>query len=230
MGFQGHPASAFRVAASSGCNDFNDCNCRNAAAVSAGRLRHGGPTAGGDAFHYCPADRCRRLAAAADSGGQQAARAVLGVVSVKPRIWGIVNGPDGPLTIIGVAPGHPCRQAYKNLLPRLPGPGQAIVGPGVAAGESADILQLEGAMRGTYQVIGRLPDKTGIFTHDLVLLNAQDARRLISLPDGYASDLAVEVFHEEEAGRHPGGPGGCVSVAGALRHATAKCRNVCRRY
>ena len=53
-------------------------------------------------------------------------------------------------------------------------------------------------MRGTYQVIGRLPDNTGIFTHDLVLLNAQDARKLISLPDGYASDLAVDVFHEGE--------------------------------
>jgi len=141
-----------------------------------------------------------------DAGGWQplptreavrAARAVPGVISVTPRIWGIVNGPDGPLTIIGIAPGI-IPPAYKDLLPRLPGPGQAIVGPGVAAGESADFLQLEGALRSTYQVIGRTPDKTGIFTQDLVLLNAQDARELISLPDGYASDLAVEVFHEEE--------------------------------
>jgi ABC-type lipoprotein release transport system permease subunit len=108
-----------------------------------------------------------------------------------------VNGPDGPLTIIGVAPG-PIAPAYKDLLPRLPKPGQAIVGPAVAVGDSADILQLEGALRGTYRIIGRTPDETGIFTHDLVLLNAQDARKLISLPDGYASDLAVEVFHEEE--------------------------------
>jgi cell division protein FtsX len=127
----------------------------------------------------------------------QAARTVPGVVSLKPRIWGIVNGPDGPLTVIGFAPGT-IPEAYKGLLPRLPEPGQAIVGPGVAAGESAEILQLEGSMRGTYQVIGRLPDNTGIFTHDLVLLNAQDARKLISLPDGYASDLAVDVFHEGE--------------------------------
>jgi len=141
-----------------------------------------------------------------DAGGWQplptreavrAARAVPGVISVTPRIWGIVNGPDGPLTIIGIVPGI-IPPAYKDLLPRLPGPGQAIVGPGVAAGESADFLQLEGALRSTYQVIGRTPDKTGIFTQDLVLLNAQDARELISLPDGYASDLAVEVFHEEE--------------------------------
>jgi ABC-type lipoprotein release transport system permease subunit len=80
----------------------------------------------------------------------------------------------------------------------LPRPGQAIIGPGVAAGGFADILPLQGALRSTFRVIGRLPDKTGLFTQDLVLLNAQDARQLISLPDGYASDLAVEVFHEEE--------------------------------
>jgi hypothetical protein len=149
-----------------------------------------------------PAIVVRRI----DAGGWQplptreavrAAKTVPGVISVTPRIWGIVNGPDGPLTIIGVAPGI-IPPAYKDLLPRLPNPGQAIVGPGVAAGESADILQLEGAMRSTYQIIGRTPDNTGIFTHDLVLLNAQDARKLIRLPDGYSSDLALDVFHEEE--------------------------------
>jgi len=127
----------------------------------------------------------------------QAAGTVPGVIAATPRIWGIVNGPAGPLTIIGVAPGI-IAPAYKDLLPRLPRPGQAIVGPGVAAGGFADRLQLEGALRGTYRVIGRLPDKTGLFTQDLVLLNAQDARQLIGLPDGYASDLAVEVFHEQE--------------------------------
>lgn len=127
----------------------------------------------------------------------QAARTVPGVTAVTPRIWGMVNGPAGPLTVIGVAPGI-IAPAYKDFLPRLPGPGQAIVGPGVAAGGIADTLQLEGVLRGTYRVIGRLPDKTGLFSQDLVLLNAQDARQLISLPDGFASDLAVEVFHEEE--------------------------------
>jgi hypothetical protein len=126
----------------------------------------------------------------------QAAGSVPGVISVTPRIWGIVNGPQGPLTVIGVSQGI-VPQGYKDLLPRLPDPGQAIVGPGVAAGEFTDI-QLAGSTRSSYRIIGRLPDKTGIFSHDLVLLNVQDVRKLIRLPDGFASDLALDVFHDQE--------------------------------
>lgn len=37
-----------------------------------------------------------------------------------------------------------------------------------------------------------------MFTHDLVLMNPDDARQLIGLPQGYACDLAIDVFHENE--------------------------------
>jgi ABC-type lipoprotein release transport system permease subunit len=43
-----------------------------------------------------------------------------------------------------------------------------------------------------------MPVETSIFSHDLVLLNTVDARQLIGLPEGYASDLAIDVFHEDE--------------------------------
>ena len=126
-----------------------------------------------------------------------AAKSVVGVISAQPRIWGIVSGPDGLLTAIGIVP-DAIPQTYQDQLSQLPDPGQAIVGPGVAVGHESDFLELESSIRSTYRIIGRLPEKTSIFTHDLVLLNAADARALFGLAEGIASDLAVDVFHEEE--------------------------------
>ncbi|WP_300456866.1 FtsX-like permease family protein [Desulfobacula sp.] len=127
----------------------------------------------------------------------QAATSVIGVVSVRPRIWGMVNGPDGPLTVMGVQQeGLP--EILADPLTRLPAKGQAIVGWGIASHDPAGTLPLEGAIRQTYQVIHRLPEQTSMFTHDLVLLNPLDAQQLIGLPQGYASDLAIDVFHEDE--------------------------------
>jgi len=127
----------------------------------------------------------------------QAAKTVVGVVSVRPRVWGLVLGPEGPLTIFGVQQGV-LPEAYRHHLTLSPDRGQAIVGPGVVSPQLTENLQLEGVHRGGFQVIARLPDETSMFTHDLVLLNILDARRLLGLADGYASDLAIDVFHEAE--------------------------------
>jgi len=122
---------------------------------------------------------------------------VVGVVSVRPRIWGLVNGPQGQLTVMGVLKDK-ISKALADQLPRLPDPGQVIIGFGVSTGLSGDTLQLEGVVSQNYQVIDRLPEKTSLFTHDLVLMNPGDARELIGLPKDHASDLAIDVFHESE--------------------------------
>lgn len=122
---------------------------------------------------------------------------VVGVVSVRPRIWGLVNGPDGPLTIVGVLEDK-IPKALASGLTRLPNQGEVIIGFGVSIGPSADILKLKGVISRNYQVIDRLSEKTSMFTHDLVLMNPEDARQLIGLPKGYACDLAIDVFHENE--------------------------------
>ncbi|MCK5793061.1 MAG: FtsX-like permease family protein [Anaerolineales bacterium] len=127
----------------------------------------------------------------------EAATTVIGVVSARPRIWGIVNGPEGPLTIVGV-PQEGLPEALADQLTQLPTRGQAIVGWGVASRDPATTLQLEDSICKTYQIIHRLPKQTSMFTHDLVLLNPLDAQQLIGLPQGYASDLAITVFHEDE--------------------------------
>jgi hypothetical protein len=127
----------------------------------------------------------------------RAAASVIGVVSARPRIWGLVNGPNGLLTVLGVQKeGMP--EALARQLTRLPERGQVIIGSGAAPGQTAGTLQLEGVIHQNYQVIDRLPETTSLFTQDLVLMDPEDARHLIGLPNGYASDLAIEVFHEKE--------------------------------
>ncbi|WP_319574219.1 hypothetical protein [uncultured Desulfobacter sp.] len=126
-----------------------------------------------------------------------AAESVIGVVSVRPRIWGVVNGPNGPLTIVGILE-NKIPKALAGGLTRLPEPGRVIIGFGVSTGPSTDTLNLKGQISRNYQVIDRLPEKTSMFTHDLVLMNPEDARQLIGLPQGYACDLAIDVFHENE--------------------------------
>ncbi len=124
-----------------------------------------------------------------------AAENVVGVVSVRPRVWGLVYGPNGPLTLMGIFED----KIPKTLgLTRLPAPGEVIIGFGVATGPSANTLQLKGALSREYQVIDRLPERTSMFTHDLVLMNPGDARQLIGIPNGYACDLAIDVFHDDE--------------------------------
>ena len=58
------------------------------------------------------------------------AMAVTGVVKATPRIWGVVNGPETPVTVIGVS-----RLEHRSWLSgiELPPPryNEAIVGPGV---------------------------------------------------------------------------------------------------
>jgi len=122
---------------------------------------------------------------------------VVGVVSARPRIWGLVNGPQGQLTVMGILKDK-MPKALADQLTRLPDPGQVIIGFGVSTGLSGDTLQLEGVVSQNYQVIDRLPEKTSLFTHDLVLMDPGDARQLIGLPKDHASDLAIDVFHESE--------------------------------
>jgi len=127
----------------------------------------------------------------------QAAKKVVGVVQVRPRIWGVVHGPEGLLTIVGAQQGS-LPKAFAEKLPGLPARGQVIIGFGVAAGTSSHTLKLDGLMSRNYEIMGRLPEKTSMFTHDLVLMDPGDARQLIGIPKGYASDLAIDVFHEDE--------------------------------
>jgi len=122
------------------------------------------------------------------------ASTVPGALSPTPRLWGVVPGPRGPVTVAASTAAIP-EDALRGLTPPLRG--QAVVGAGMAGFIQDDRLILDGRMQLT--VIGTFPPETGLATHDLVWMAPADARSLLGIPSGHASDLAVTLFHPEEA-------------------------------
>ncbi|MGB7919663.1 MAG: ABC transporter permease [Desulfobacterales bacterium] len=124
----------------------------------------------------------------------QLAKSVPGVIAARPRVWGRVAGPEGPLTVIGV-------DRYGPPLPQstaVPGRKEAVVGSDVKGDRAAPFLTLTGQKTAMLKVVGRSDAMTGIAEPNIVLLHIDDARDLLGVPDGYASDLAIEVFNPAE--------------------------------
>ncbi len=126
-------------------------------------------------------------------------RTVPGVMAVRPRIWGAARMEQGPVTVVGAGSDvHFAAIGGGEEIPH-PGPGQAVVGPGIDAVDGRLLISLGAASPVAFAVAGRMPDETAMATHDLVILNPSDAAQVLGIAPGFASDLAVEVFHEEEA-------------------------------
>jgi hypothetical protein len=125
----------------------------------------------------------------------EAATSVPGVLAPTPRLWGIAAGPQGPVTV-AASPGVIPEATLQGVT--SPGGGQAVVGRGVVEAPGDGRLILVGQERLQLTIIGTFPVETGLATHDLVWMAPADARRLLGLSPGQASDLAVSLFHEEE--------------------------------
>ncbi len=123
------------------------------------------------------------------------AKKIPGALNPTPRLWGVVSGPEGPITIVastGVIP----ENGLHGLI--APSSGQAVVGQGVARLVSGGRLNLGSRNPITVNVIDTFPADTGLGTHDLVWITPGDARQLLGLAPGQASDLAVYLFRREE--------------------------------
>ncbi len=108
--------------------------------------------------------------------------AVTGVTRAEARVWGVVASVAGPVTLVGddeVAPG------------------ESRIGTGVLVED--DTLVLRGQVDRTVRVTGRFAEETALVTHDLVSLHPDDARALLGLGPGEASDLALWVHFPAEA-------------------------------
>jgi hypothetical protein len=124
-------------------------------------------------------------------------RSVPGVIRAGTRIWGTVNRPGGALTVFGIDASHRIGGLTKSI--PLPNRGEAVVGAGIAKGQPPDVIKLTGQKTLTLKIVHTLDAKTSMVAHDMVLLHPDDARQLLGIAEGYASDLILDVFHETEA-------------------------------
>ena len=122
------------------------------------------------------------------------AAAVAGVIDPRPRVWGVAATPAGAMTVVGVGEGPD--GLPDGMIP--PRPGQALAGPGIIVDNADDQLTLQAVATVKVSVIGRLPRSAAMAVHDVLIVHADDARRLLGLSADQASDLAIDVFHESE--------------------------------
>ena len=125
------------------------------------------------------------------------AKSVPGVLHAGIRIWGTANSPAGPVTVFGIDRLHP----FGGLTKSAPSPkrGEAVLGAGITTGENPYFLKLTGHNTLIFKIIDTLAAKTSMVAHDMILVHPDDARQLLGITEGYASDLIVDVFHETEA-------------------------------
>ena len=124
------------------------------------------------------------------------AMSVPGVIGARTRVWGTADGPEGPVTVYGLD--QPLKTAGFPAYMTYPSVGQAILGPGVRANAKADRITLTGMKSLAVKVAVVLDSRTSMVIHDVVLLHPEDARKILGIAAGYASDLVLEVFHEGE--------------------------------
>jgi ABC-type lipoprotein release transport system permease subunit len=121
-----------------------------------------------------------------------AIKRIRGVQSVKPRLWGYYLDPANGAGYTVVVD-----DSMSGSM------GEITVGSGVAK-------NLAGSENGGFsfktwdgaslplKIKSILPSKSGLVSSDLVLISEKDFRRLFSIPEGYATDLVLEIRNAKE--------------------------------
>lgn len=127
----------------------------------------------------------------------QIVKQVPGVLNPRARIWGTVRGESRVYTVIGID------EQMEEFLAKhgvaAPSRGQAVAGGGVIGEAQSSEVVVAGQERRKLSVVSRMPEQMDMVAHDVILVHPEDARELLGIPEGFASDLALDVFHEQEA-------------------------------
>ncbi len=134
-----------------------------------------------------------------------------GVRRAEPRVWGYVFIPSlrANITVVGRRSEGVDLAAVKGVLrsgrDARPGErGAAVLGKSLADllhVESGDVIGLPSPREDapTLTVVGVFDSPVALFTSDVVLLDVDDARAILGVPTGRATDIAIDLANPEEA-------------------------------
>ncbi|UJR82760.1 ABC transporter permease [Sandaracinus amylolyticus] len=127
-----------------------------------------------------------------------------GVRSVRPRVWGylFVAPIEGNVVVIGRG-AHDDAEIVAGRWPERDD--EIVVGSGIArllgarAGDQIALTASEGATPVVLTISGVLDARTAALGSDLVIATDARARSLLGVPEGMATDLALDLARDEEA-------------------------------
>jgi lipoprotein-releasing system permease protein len=143
-------------------------------------------------------------------GSEEKIRAFPSVQRVVPRVWGylFLAGVEGNLTLVGIPPKVPALSETHGDLARgrdlVPGSHEMIAGQGLASLLELDIGDQVGfpsTNPNTFplKLVGTFSSAVDLYTSDVVVCDEADARAILGLGDGEATDLAVWVTNPNES-------------------------------
>lgn len=131
-----------------------------------------------------------------------------GVRAVRSRVWGYlyVAPIEGNIVVIGVGEGGADRDGELVSGTWPAGDDEIVSGAGIArmlgarAGDEIALTPPGAEAAAVLRVSGVLDPRTAALGGDLVLATERRARSLLGVPEGQATDLAITLSREEEAG------------------------------
>lgn len=131
-----------------------------------------------------------------------ALRARPGVRAVTPRVWGYVYVPAVTANIVVV--GMTSRGDDRLVAGRYPrAGGECVLGRDLAYAlgvRTGDRIALPaGEKYALFRVVGMFVSESAIRTADVMLVSPADARKLLSVPEDLATDIAVTLSTEDES-------------------------------
>jgi ABC-type lipoprotein release transport system permease subunit len=133
------------------------------------------------------------------------------VRAVRPRVWGYVFLPDlqANVTVVGLAgdrfapPLGEVKGALAGGRDLAPGAHETVIGAGLARTlglRLGDSLALPSATPSApLTLVGTFGSSVEVYANDVVVCDEADARRVLDLPPGRATDLAIDVINPAEA-------------------------------